>query len=86
MKINFILLALTSLFVTVFGGSGGGAPYVDYCKQCADFTNDCVSKCSGTDRNCVRDCLNKTCHKNFLTGDHRKPTISCDKDCKVSCP
>jgi hypothetical protein len=43
MKINFILLALTSLFVTVFGGSGGGAPYVDYCKQCADFTNDCVS-------------------------------------------
>ena len=43
MKINFILLALMSLFLTALGHSGGKGPYVDHCRLCADFQENCVS-------------------------------------------
>ena len=43
MKINFILLALMSLFLTALGNSNSPGPYVDYCKICADNYSDCTS-------------------------------------------
>jgi hypothetical protein len=43
MKINFILLALMSLFLTALGNSNGGGPYVNHCELCTDDYDDCVS-------------------------------------------
>ncbi|KAF3010779.1 hypothetical protein E8E13_007828 [Curvularia kusanoi] len=65
--------------------TAGDTPYINHCSPCIRFNDICKSDCMSQGEPCNFLCNYATCIVNLLTGDVRRPTVSCGHECKWRC-